>query len=65
MVTDFSLAENDVIDLSGLSDIDGFNDLMADHLSTDGTSVVISDDGGDSIIVIANQTHFIEEDFLF
>jgi len=51
VVTDFSIADGDKIDLSGLSGVNNFTQISASHLAQDGSDAVITDDSGDTLIL--------------
>ncbi|MDB5525655.1 MAG: hemolysin-like calcium-binding protein [Rhizobium sp.] len=48
-VEDFDAAENDVIDLSAVTQITDFSDLSANHMDQVGSDVVIDNEAGDTI----------------
>ncbi|CAM5285871.1 hypothetical protein FALB51S_00430 [Frigidibacter albus] len=64
IITDFD--PSDIIDLSGISGIESFGDLLSDHMSQSGTDVVIADGSGNSIVIAAHQLEALTaENFLF
>lgn len=66
IITDFSISNNEDIDLSAVSGIVNFADLTANHMTQVGSDVVI-DDGAGNTITIENFTvnDLGSGDFLF
>lgn len=66
-ITDFDAGtDGDLIDLTGVSGIDSFADLQANHLTDTGLDVVITDDNGNTITIENTfSAHITADDFIF
>ena len=72
-VSGFGASDLEDVDLSGVANITGFSDLMADHLQTDGgTGFALIVDGASSILLrgiavaeIGNGLAYSADDFIF
>ena len=62
----FRLSQGDLIDLSGVLEIKNFRDLRNNHLEQVGNDVVVNDDQGNTITILAIEIDmFSRSDFLF
>lgn len=50
-ITDFSIAEDDTVDLRGLTGVVSFSDLVANHLSQGGSGAEITGGNGDVLVL--------------
>lgn len=66
-ITDFNVTNlNEAIDLSGVTTIDDFADLAANHLNQSGADAVIADGNGNTITLLGvDMTDLSANDFLF
>ena len=66
-ISDFDVFDStDIIDVSRISDFDGFEDLMENHVTQVGADTLIEDGNGNSILLEnVNSADLSADDFLF